>query len=80
MAIYAWWIGTDHPVRTLQIIKHSNGDAWIEAQGKPYSPQQIGAVSTTSSAEKLDHTANALLYRAVRCTEDEGDRRELPWP
>jgi hypothetical protein len=30
-----------------QIIKHSNGDAWIEAQGKPYSPQQIGAVSGT---------------------------------
>lgn len=28
-----------------QIVKHSNGDAWVEAQGKPYSPQQIGAVS-----------------------------------
>ena len=28
-----------------KITKHSNGDAWLEARGKSYSPQQIGAVS-----------------------------------
>jgi molecular chaperone DnaK (HSP70) len=28
-----------------KIIKHSNGDAWLEARGKTYSSQQIGAVS-----------------------------------
>jgi molecular chaperone DnaK len=26
-----------------KVIKHSSGDAWVEAQGKPYSPSQIGA-------------------------------------
>jgi len=24
-------------------VKASNGDAWLEAQGKVYSPSQIGA-------------------------------------
>ncbi|KAJ1496707.1 70-kilodalton heat shock protein, partial [Coelomomyces lativittatus] len=25
------------------IIRHSNGDAWVEVRGKQYSPSQIGA-------------------------------------
>ncbi|KAA0197423.1 Heat shock protein 70 [Fasciolopsis buskii] len=28
---------------SFKIIKASNGDAWVEAQGKAYSPSQIGA-------------------------------------
>jgi len=27
----------------FKIIKHSSGDAWVEIQGKPYSPSQVGA-------------------------------------
>ena len=26
-----------------KIVKSSNGDAWVEANGKVYSPSQIGA-------------------------------------
>lgn len=26
-----------------KIIKHSNGDAWVNVQGNNYSPSQIGA-------------------------------------
>jgi molecular chaperone DnaK len=26
-----------------KIIRHSSGDAWVEASGKSYSPSQIGA-------------------------------------
>lgn len=28
---------------SFKIVKASNGDAWVEAQGKMYSPSQIGA-------------------------------------
>lgn len=28
---------------SFKIIKASNGDAWVEAQGKAYSPSQVGA-------------------------------------
>jgi len=28
---------------SYKIVKASNGDAWVEAQGKVYSPSQIGA-------------------------------------
>jgi molecular chaperone DnaK (HSP70) len=27
----------------FKIVKHSNGDAWLEARGQKYSPAQIGA-------------------------------------
>jgi len=26
-----------------KIVKHNSGDAWVELQGKQYSPSQIGA-------------------------------------
>lgn len=26
-----------------KIVKHSNGDAWVQVQGQTYSPSQIGA-------------------------------------
>lgn len=28
---------------SYKIVKASNGDAWLEAHGKMYSPSQIGA-------------------------------------
>jgi len=46
----------------FKIIKHSNGDAWIEAQGKPYSPQQIGAFVV----QKMKETAESYLGRNVK--------------
>ncbi|BHF63093.1 Stress-70 protein, mitochondrial [Sparganum proliferum] len=33
----------DMKTSSFKIIKASNGDAWVEAQGKAYSPSQIGA-------------------------------------
>ncbi|KAK1442236.1 hypothetical protein BgAZ_402660 [Babesia gibsoni] len=44
-----------------KIVRASNGDAWIEAQGKQYSPSQIGACVLT----KMKETAEAHLGRVV---------------
>lgn len=27
----------------FKIVRHSSGDAWVEVEGKQYSPSQIGA-------------------------------------
>ena len=40
-----------------KIIKHTNGDAWVEAGGQRYSPSQIGAFVLT----KMRETAGQLL-------------------
>ena len=34
-----------------KIIRANNGDAWLEAQGKTYSPSQIGAFVLTKMKE-----------------------------
>lgn len=49
----------------FQIVKHTNGDAWVEAQGKPYSPQQIGAVSTCHALDSFVDIKQRLtqIYR-----------------
>ena len=39
-----------------KIIRANNGDAWLEAQGKTYSPSQIGAFVLT----KMKETAGML--------------------
>ena len=41
----------------FKIVKASNGDAWFEAQGKVYSPSQIGAFVLM----KMKETAGRLL-------------------
>jgi len=46
----------------FKIVNHSNGDAWLEAQGKPYSPQQIGAFVV----QKMKETAESYLGRNVK--------------
>lgn len=43
-------------------MRASNGDAWIEAQGKMYSPSQIGAFVLT----KMKETAEAYLGTPVK--------------
>ena len=41
-----------------KIIKHTNGDAWVEAGGQRYSPSQIGAFVLT----KMRETAGQLCF------------------
>jgi molecular chaperone DnaK len=45
-----------------KIIKHTNGDAWLEARGKKLSPSEVaGAV-----VNKMKETAEAYLGRTVK--------------
>ncbi len=44
-----------------KIAKASNGDAWVEADGKPYSPSQISAFTLG----KMKETAEAFLGQTV---------------
>lgn len=46
---------------SYQIVKSSNGDAWVEANGKMYSPSQIGAFVLT----KMKETAESFLGHPV---------------
>lgn len=45
-----------------KIVRASNGDAWVEAQGKLYSPSQIGAFVLT----KMKETAEAYLGTPIK--------------
>ena len=52
-------------VKTMpyKIIRHNNGDAWVEdANGKSYSPSQIGGFVR----EKMKETAENHLHRKVK--------------
>lgn len=54
---------TQRDVKTMpyKIVRADNGDAWIEAQGKKYSPAQIGAFVL----QKMKETAEGFLGRPV---------------
>lgn len=45
-----------------KIVKHSNGDAWLEALGETYSPAQIGGFILN----KMKETAEAYLGKPVK--------------
>lgn len=45
-----------------KIVKHSNGDAWLEARGQTYSPAQIGGFVLN----KMKETAEAYLGKTVK--------------
>ena len=45
-----------------KIIKHSNGDAWVEARGQTYSPAQIGGFVLN----KMKETAEAYLGKSAK--------------
>ena len=51
----------DKTLVPYKIIKAPNGDAWVEADGKPYSPSQISAFVLT----KMKETAEAHLGTTV---------------
>ncbi|QPG75523.1 Hsp70 ATPase ssc1 [Brettanomyces nanus] len=46
----------------FKIVKHSNGDAWVEARGKQYSPSQIGGFVLN----KMKETAESYLGKPVK--------------
>jgi len=45
-----------------KVVRASNGDAWVEARGKQYSPSQIGAFVLT----KMKETAEGYLGSTVK--------------
>ncbi|OMJ70234.1 hypothetical protein SteCoe_31832 [Stentor coeruleus] len=55
---------TQKDMKTLayKIVKAPNGDAWMEAMGKKYSPSQVGAFVLT----KMKETAEAYLGGQVK--------------
>ena len=54
-------VAKDKALVPYKIVKGSNGDAWVEEQGKKYSPAQISAFILT----KMKETAEAYLGEAV---------------
>ncbi len=51
----------DKDLVPYKIVKGDNGDAWVEADGKPYSPSQISAMIL----QKMKETAEAYLGEKV---------------
>ncbi|KAF2113288.1 mitochondrial heat shock protein-like protein [Lophiotrema nucula] len=45
-----------------KIVQHSNGDAWLEAQGQKYSPSQVGGFVLG----KMKETAEAYMGKNVK--------------
>lgn len=52
----------DMKIVSYKIVRASNGDAWVEANGKLYSPSQIGAFVLT----KMKETAEAYLGQNIK--------------
>ena len=50
---------------SYKIIKHSSGDAWVELQGKSYSPSQVGAFVLTKMKETAESYLGKNVERAV---------------
>jgi molecular chaperone DnaK len=55
-------VDKDKALVPYKIVKGPNGDAWVEAQGKQYSPSQISAFILT----KMKQTAEAYLGETVK--------------
>jgi molecular chaperone DnaK len=47
---------------SYKVVRGSNGDAWVQAKGKQYSPSQIGAFVLT----KMKETAEGYLGKTVK--------------
>ncbi|KAK9367776.1 heat shock protein 70 family [Lipomyces kononenkoae] len=45
-----------------KIVKHTNGDAWVEARGEKYSPSQVGGFILN----KMKETAEGYLGKTVK--------------
>ncbi|RWS05187.1 Sar s 28 (heat shock protein 70-like protein 6) [Dinothrombium tinctorium] len=55
----------DAKLVSFKIVKASNGDAWVEANGKLYSPSQIGAFVLTKMKETAESYLNQSIKNAV---------------
>ncbi|VDN56160.1 unnamed protein product [Dracunculus medinensis] len=49
----------------FKIVRASNGDAWVEAQGKVYSPSQIGAYVLMKMKETAESYLGSTVSNAV---------------
>lgn len=47
---------------SYKVVRNSNGDAWVSARGKNYSPSQVGSFVLT----KMRETAEAYLGKQVK--------------
>lgn len=58
----------------FKIVRASNGDAWVEAHGKLYSPSQIGAFVLM----KMKETAGEQVqFTSGKVCEELGDTSEI---
>lgn len=55
-------VQADIPAVSYKIVAHNNGDAWVEANGKKYSPSQMGAFVLG----KMKETAEGYLSKKVK--------------
>jgi molecular chaperone DnaK len=55
----------DLKTSTYSIVKASNGDAWVEARGKQYSPSQVGAFVLTKMKETAESYLGTTVSNAV---------------
>lgn len=55
----------DKKIVSYKIVRASNGDAWVEAHGKMYSPSQIGAFVLTKMKETAEGYLGAKVNKAV---------------
>jgi len=55
----------DMKTSSFQIVKAPNGDAWVEAQGKQYSPSQVGAFVLTKMKETAESYLGTTVTNAV---------------
>ena len=52
----------------FKIVKNSNGDAWVEAHGKQYSPAQIGGCANSLPCRPAACPPRAPLQQLARQT------------
>lgn len=50
---------------SYKIVKASNGDAWVEANGKMYSPSQVGAFVLMKMKETAENYLGGPAKNAV---------------
>ncbi|KAI1303066.1 Stress-70 protein, mitochondrial [Halotydeus destructor] len=55
----------DLKIVSYKIVRASNGDAWVEANGKMYSPSQVGAFVLMKMKETAESYLNTSIKNAV---------------
>jgi len=55
----------DMKTSSFKIVKASNGDAWVEANGKMYSPSQVGAFVLMKMKETAESYLGSTVNNAV---------------